>query len=128
MITKSFKPSLNATATERVNGWVSKEVGWSFWLKVHSQASILSKLVEDIWSYLIAFIFFYAESTKNIFFVGIMHMSSIFSMKRVEVKIDWIGDLNVYTRVSCSKRLNTTGNILPGGSIWLFSDCSGTLI
>jgi len=58
VITKSFKPSLNATATERVKGWVSNEVGFSFWLKEHYQASILSKLVEEVWSYLMALIFF----------------------------------------------------------------------
>lgn len=128
VITNSFRPSLKATATERVKGWVSKEEGWSIGLKVHYQASILSKLVEAICSYFIALIFFYEERTRKSFFVGIMHTSRIFWMSMVEVRIDWIGERSVSTRVSWRSKLKTTGNILPGGSKCSWMDCFGTLI
>ena len=55
---------------------------------MHYQTSILSKLVEEMWSYFMAFIFFYAERTRNNFLVGIIQTSNIFCTKRVEVKID----------------------------------------
>lgn len=86
---------MNATATDKVKGWVSKEVGWSPGLKMHYQTSILSKLVEEMWSYFMAFIFFYAERTRNNFLVGIIQTSNIFCTKRVEVKIDWMGERKV---------------------------------
>ena len=54
----NFKPYLNPTATFMVKGWVSKLVGNSVLLKLYSQESILSKLVEDRCWYFIALIFF----------------------------------------------------------------------
>ena len=127
-ITKSLSPSLKATATLKVRGWTSKLVGLSLALKVHSQASILSKLVEEICSYLIAFIFFSAERIKNIFLVGIKQISKIFWVRRVEVSTDWIGDRKVSTKVSCKRRLKTTGNTFPGGSLWFWGFCLIVLI
>lgn len=94
-MTNSFRPSLKATATLKVKGWASRLVGLSVRLKQNYQASILSKLVEAICSYLMAFIFFYAESIINNFFVGITHKSNILVTNRVEVRTDWIGDRRV---------------------------------
>jgi hypothetical protein len=94
-ITNSFKPSLNPTATWKVNGCTSRLVGLSVVLKTNYQASILSKLVEVMCSYLIALIFFSAERIKNIFFVGIRQISRIFWTIKVDVRTDWIGDRSV---------------------------------
>jgi hypothetical protein len=94
-ITNSFRPSLKATATLKVKGWASRLVGLSVRLKQNYQANILSKLVEAICSYFIAFIFFYAESIINNFFVGITHKSKIFVTNSVEVRTDWIGERRV---------------------------------
>jgi len=57
-ITNNFSPSLKPTATLKVSGWASKLVGLSLTLNEHSHPNILSKLVEEICSYLIALIFF----------------------------------------------------------------------
>lgn len=128
VITNSFSPSLKATATDKVRGCVSSEEGWSMGLKRHSQASILSKLVDAMCSYLMAFIFFSDDRIKINFFVGITQISNIFWHSMVEVRIDWMGDLRVYTRVSCRSRLNTTGKVFPGGRLWSCIFCFGTLI
>lgn len=77
-ITNSLSPSLKATATLKVRGWTSRLVGLSLALKVVYQASILSKLVEEICSYLMAFILFSAERIRNSFLVGMMQISKIF--------------------------------------------------
>lgn len=122
-ITKSFSPSLKPTATLKVKGCASRLVGLSVKLKVHSQASILSKLVEEMCSYLIALIFFSADSIKKSFFVGIKQTSRIFCIRSVEVRTDWIGDRSVSTSVSWSSKLKTTGNSLPGGSLWFWGFC-----
>jgi hypothetical protein len=127
-ITNNLRPSLKATATLKVRGWASRLVGLSVWLKQNYQASILSKLVEVICSYLIALIFFSAESIINSFFVGITHKSKILVTKSVEVRTDWIGERRVYTKVSCKSKLNTTGNNFPSGRRWFCMFCFTTLI
>ena len=66
-----------------------------------------------------ALILFSFDRIKNSFLVGMRQTSNIFYTKRVEVRIDCIGDLKVSTKVSWSSKLSMTGNILPGASLWL---------
>lgn len=122
-ITNNFKPSLNPTATLKVRGCTSKLVGLSVKLKQNYHANILSKLVDVICSYLMAFILRSADKIKNSFLVGMRQISRIFWMSNVDVKTDWIGDRRVSTRVSWRRRLKTTGKSLPGGSLWFWIFC-----
>lgn len=119
----NFRPSLNPTTTLKVNGWMSRLEGQSFWLKWLYQINILSKLVELRCSYLTAFIFFYFDKIRSIFLVGRIAISKISFTKSIQPKIDCMGDLKVSTSVSWSSKLNTIGNILPAGSKWFWNVC-----
>jgi hypothetical protein len=88
-------PSLNPTATLNVSGWISRLEGLSFWLKWVYHISIRSKLVDEMCSYLTAFIFFSFDKINKIFLVGKMAISRIYLTKSIQPNIDWIGDLKV---------------------------------
>lgn len=94
-IWNSLIPSLNPTATVKVKGCTSKLLGWSLVLNIICQASILSKLIEDTCSYLIAFILLSPESTNINFLVGSEQISKIFLVKSIEFKTVCTGDLKV---------------------------------
>ena len=99
-IVNNFIPYLNPIATINVKGWTSKHVGESFILNDIYHASILSKLIEETCSYLIAFIFFSSDNTIINFFVGRIAISIIFLIKSIELRTVCIGDLKVSTNVS----------------------------
>lgn len=69
------------------------------------------------------FIFLYFDKINIIFLVGNIAISKIYFTKSIDPNIDWIGDLNVSTKVSCKSILKITGNILPGFSKWFDRFC-----
>ncbi len=118
LIVNSFKPYLNPIAVVNVNGCISKHNGTSFWLKYDYHNSIRSNDVELKCSNFIAFIFFSFDKINIILLVGNTAISWIYLINNIHPKIDWIGDLNVYTNVSWSNILKIIGNTFPGFCKW----------
>ena len=122
-IVNNLIPYLKPTATVNIMGWTSREVIWSFWWKIISQANIFSKLTDAIFSYLTALILLSADRIRMSLFVGTTQISRIFLVISIVFNTVCTGDLNVSTRVSYNSKLNMIGNIFPSFNLWFWIFC-----